>query len=416
MVMTKRVVVTGLGMVCPLGLDVVQSWQNATAGNSGIAKVTCLDMSKEPVQICGEVKNFDPTRWMSEKESRRNKRFVQFAVAAAKMALKDCGLSWDVESPVSHGIGVSIGVGVGGLDFLEQQIDALYRKGSRFVSPFTIPGFIANMAAGTVSIEVGAKGPNICTTTACTSGTHGIGEALMLIQTGRADVMIAGGAEACLSQTAFAGFSRMKALTQSFNDAPTKGSRPFDRHRSGFVMGEGAGILVLEELEFAKKRGATIYCELAGYGMSSDAFHMTSPAPYGAGAARAIEQALATAGLTADQVDYINAHGTSTELNDELETQAIKTVFKDHGRKVKISSTKSMTGHLLGAAGGIEAVFSVLALKHGIVPPTINLEDPDPLCDLDYTPLKAVEFPMKTVLSNSFGFGGTNGCLIFRRF
>lgn len=408
----KRVVVTGLGIVSPLGNNLEQSWENAIAGKSGITKVTLLDLSNEPVQIGGEVKGFNATDWMEDKEARRSRRFCHFAVAASKMALKDGNL--EITDSNANDIGVSIGVGVGAMDFLEEQIIIIKNKGSKWVSPFTIPAFIANMAAGIASIEVGAKGPNICPTTACTSGTHAIGEAMMLIQTGRAKAMIAGGSEACFSMLAFSGFAKMKALAHGFNDTPEKASRPFDANRAGFVMGEGAGVLLLEDYESAKARGAKIYCELVGYGMSSDAHHMTTPAPEGDGAFRCMRQALQTAGLKPTDIDYINAHGTSTEFNDELETAAIKNLFGEHAGKVAISSTKSMTGHLLGAAGGVEAVFSVMALKTGIIPPTINLDTPDPKCDLDYTPNKAAHRQLRAAMSNSFGFGGTNGCLVFK--
>lgn len=409
----RRVVVTGLGMVSPVGNTVKESWENAVAGRSGIGKVTLIDLSQEPVQIGGEVKNFVASQFMSEKDASRSQRFTHFAVAASKMALQDAGLTIDESNDVD--VGVSIGVGVGGMKLTEDQSQNLATKGSRFVSPFTIPGLIANMAAGTVSIETGAKGPNICPTTACTSGTHAVGEGLMLIQTGRAKVMIAGGAEAAISGISFAGFSRMQALTKEFNDCPEKASRPFDLNRSGFVFGEGAGVLILEDYEFAKARGARIYCELAGYGMSGDAFHMTMPSPGGAGAVRCMEQALKTGGVNPSEVDYVNAHGTSTKANDELESAAMRTVFKDHAYKMNISSTKSVTGHLLGAAGGVEAVFSVMALHTGICPPTINYTTPDPACDLNYTPNEAVKRDIRVVMSNSFGFGGTNGTVVFKK-
>ncbi len=409
----KRVAVTGLGILSPVGLDLESCWSAVINGVSGISKVTQIDLSKHNVQIGGEVKNFEPGGYFSnEKEARRNQRFVQMAVAASRMALNDSGLQLNDE--LKNETGVSIGVGVGGLDYLEEQIITMHEKDPSRVSPFTIPGFIANMAAGITAMELGAKGPNICVTTACTSGTHSIGEALMLIQTGRAKVMIAGGAEAALSHLSYAGFGKMKALCSQFGDEPTRASRPFDKNRCGFVMGEGAGILILEDLEFAKARGARIYAELCGYGMSGDAYHMTSPAPGGEGAVRAMAQALKTGGLSPQDVGYINAHGTSTEANDANESAAIKTLFGQHAYQLNVSSTKSMTGHLLGAAGGVEAVFSVMALHTGIIPPTINLENPDPECDLNYTPNKAVERRLKAVISNSFGFGGTNGCVAFK--
>lgn len=410
----KRVVVTGLGIVSPVGNTLEECWDSVIRGRSGIGRITSIDLSNDAVKIGGEVKNFDATLYMSDKEARRSQRFVQFACAASRMALNDAGFVLTDE--LKPDVGVSIGVGVGGMGYLEEQVGILQSKGPSRVSPFTIPGFIANMAAGMVSIETGAQGPNICPTTACTSGTHAIGEALMLIQTGRAKAMIAGGAEAALSHLPYAGFAKMKALCADRNDEPEKASRPFDAHRSGFVMGEGAGILILEELESALARGAKIYCELAGYGMSSDAHHMTSPSPGGEGAVRCMQQALRTAFVAPDDVDYVNAHGTSTEANDATETAALKTLLGAHAHKVAISSTKSMTGHLLGAAGGVEAVFTVMALKTGIIPPTINLDTPDPACDLNYTPNKAVERTVRVAISNSFGFGGTNGCVAFKRF
>ncbi len=409
----RRVVVTGLGIVSPVGIGLDESWDSAIRGKSGIAKITQVDLTNEPVQIGGEVKAFDPTRWMNEKEAKRTQRFVQFGIAAARMALEHAGLT--ITDELSPHVGVSVGVGVGGMAFMEENVITMSTKGSKWVSPFTIPGFIANMAAGGISIDSHARGPNICATTACAAGTHSIGEALMLIQTGRAKAMIAGGAESTICHLPFAGFGKMGALCKTFNDSPTKASRPFDKGRCGFVMGEGSGILILEEMEFAKARGANIICELVGYGLSGDGYHITLPSPGGAGASRAMKQALETAQLRPDQIGYINAHGTSTEANDQLETAAIKTVFGEHARKLNISSTKSVTGHLLGAAGGVEAVFSVMALKTGIIPPTINQETADPDCDLNYTPNEAIERPLDAVISNSFGFGGTNACLAFRR-
>jgi 3-oxoacyl-[acyl-carrier-protein] synthase II len=409
----KRVAVTGMGIVAPIGNNLEECWANAVNGVSGIAKVRCMDLSKEPVQIGGEVKNFDPTLYMNEKEVRRTQRFVHLAVAASKMALAHSKLPLTDEMLAETG--VSIGVGVGAMGYMEEQIQILNSKGSKWVSPFTIPGFIANMAAGHVSIETGARGPNLCPTTACASGTHGIGEAMMLIQTGRAKAMLAGGSESSMSPLPYAGFSKMKAMTQSFNDTPEKASRPFDLNRSGFVMGEGSGVLVLEEWDHAVARGAKIYAELVGYGLSSDAYHMTMPAPGGAGAARAMQQALDTGGLRPDEIDYINAHGTSTDANDALETCAIKAVFGAHAYKLNVSSTKSVTGHLLGGAGGVEGVLTVMAMITGIIPPTMNLENPDPDCDLNYTPNKSVQREVRAAISNSFGFGGTNACIAFRK-
>ncbi len=409
----KRVVVTGLGIVSPIGNGVEQSWANAIRGKSGIGHVTQVDLTSEPVRIAGEVKDFNPAEWMNEKEAKRTQRFVQFAIAASKMALQQANLT--ITDEMAPDVGVAMGVGVGGMSLIEENIATMNNKGSKWVSPFTIPGFIANMAAGGVSIETHAKGPNICPTTACASGTHALGEALMLIQTGRAKAMIAGGAESTICGIPFAGFGKMGALCKTFNDEPTKASRPFDKERCGFVMGEGAGVLVLEEYEFAKARGANIICEFVGYGLTGDAYHITLPPPGGEGAVRAMKQALDTGHIRPEEVDYINAHGTSTEANDQLETAAIKAVFGEHARKLNISSTKSMTGHLLGAAGGVEAVFTVMALKTGIIPPTINQEHPDPACDLNYTPNVAVERNVNVAISNSFGFGGTNACIAFRK-
>ena len=409
----KRVVVTGLGIVCPIGNNLEECWENVIAGKSGIGKLTSFEPPENCVKIAAEVKNFEPTKYMNEKESKRNQRFVQLAVAASKMALENAHFT--IDSSNQNEIGVSSGVGVGALGYLEDQSFAARTKGIKRVSPFTIPGYIGNMAAGVVSSETGAKGPNICTATACSSGAHSIGDAMMYIQSGRAKAMICGGAESALSLVAFAGFGQMKALCSDFADEPERASRPFDRDRSGFIMGEGAGILIVEDYEYAKARGANILCELSGFGASGDAYHFTSPAPQGEGGARAMKQALQTSNLNPEDIDYINAHGTSTELNDLCETQAIKSVFKEHAYKLNVSSTKSMTGHLLGAAGGIEAVFSVMSIRTGIIPPTINLENPGDQCDLNYTPGKAVKREVNAVLSNSFGFGGTNVTLAFRK-
>ena len=410
----KRVVVTGMGVICPVGKHLEECWDSLLRGQSGISKITCLDLSAEPVQIGGEIRGFEPGKYMSDREARRSQRFVQFACAASRMALQDARLTIDASNAAQ--IGVSMGVGVGGMGYMEDQIITMHEKGPSRVSPFTIPGFIANMAAGMVSIENGAQGPNICPTTACTSGTHAIGEAMMLIQTGRAKAMIAGGAEAALSRLSYAGFSKMKALASNFNEAPEKSSRPFDTDRSGFVMGEGSGVLILEDLEHAQARGARIYAELVGYGMSGDAFHMTSPSEGGDGAARCMKQALDTAGLKPEVIDYINAHGTSTHFNDKGESTIIKQVFGDHARKLAVSSTKGMTGHTLGAAGGIEAIASLLALRHGVLPPTINYTTPDPECDLDYIPNQARKAQVEYALSNNLGFGGHNASVIFKQY
>jgi beta-ketoacyl-acyl-carrier-protein synthase II len=409
----KRIVVTGLGIVSPIGNNLEESWKNALAGKSGVGKLTLMDPPENCVTIAAEVKDFDPTKYMNEKEVKRNQRFVHFAVGASKMAMEDAGLKLDASN--QNDVGVSIGVGIGAASYFEDQAFIAKTKGVKRVSPFCIPGFIPNMAAGVVSMELGAKGPNICTATACSSAGHAIGDAMMYIQTGRAKAMICGGAEAALSLIAYAGFGQMKALCSKYQDEPHRASRPFEKNRCGFVMGEGAGILVIEEYEFAKARGANIICELAGFGASGDSYHFTSPPPGGEGGARAMQQALDTSGIKPEEVDYINAHGTSTELNDMCETQAIKAVFGDHAYKLHISSTKSMTGHLLGAAGGIESVFSVMTIKTGLIPPTINYEEPDPECDLNYTPNQMIHAEVNTVISNSFGFGGTNVCLAFRK-
>ncbi len=410
----KKIVVTGLGIVSPIGNNLEQCWQNALNGVNGIGRVTLLDPPENCVTIAGEVKNFDPVPFFqTEKEARRNQRFVHFAVAASKMALEHANLKIDNEN--ANDVGVIVGVGIGALSYLEDQSFIAKTKGVKRVSPFLIPGFIPNMAAGVVSIETGAKGPNVCTSTACSSAGHAIADAMMYIQTGRAKAMICGGAESAMGLVAFAGFGQMKALCNKYENEPHKASRPFDKDRCGFVIGEGAGILILEDYEHAIARGANILCELSGFGASGDSYHFTSPAPEGEGGARAMAQALSTSGLKPEDVDYINAHGTSTELNDLCETYAIKTVFGNHAKNINISSTKSMTGHLLGAAGGIEAVFTVKAIQEGIIPPTMNLDTPDPQCDLNYTPHKAVKRPIRAALSNSFGFGGTNISLAFKK-
>ena len=410
----KRVVVTGLGIVSPIGNNLEESWKNALNGVSGIAKVNQINLPENCVNIAAEVKNFSPIPYFStEKEVKRNQKFVHFAVAASKMALEQANLK--ISDVNNTEIGVAIGVGIGALSYLEEQSYIAHTKGVKRVSPFVIPGFIANMAAGVVSMETGAKGPNVCTTTACASAGHAIGDALMYIQTGRAKAMICGGAESALGLIAFAGFGQMKALCSAYQDNPEKASRPFDKERCGFVMGEGAGVLIVEEYEYAKARGANILCELSGFGASGDAYHFTSPAPEGVGGAQAIQQALTTSGLKPEDIDYINAHGTSTELNDLIETQAIKRVFGEHAYKLNVSSTKSMTGHLLGAAGGIEAIFTIMAMLTGDIPPTINYENPDPQCDLNYTPNKTVKREIRAAISNSFGFGGTNVTLAFKK-
>ena len=409
----RRVVITGLGVISPVGNDVETFWENIKSGKSGVGKITKFDATNFPVQIAAEVKDFDPLKYFDKREARRLDPFIQFAVAAAEEAVKSAGL--EDESIDKERVGVLIGSGIGGIQTIEEQHEILLKKGPRRVSPYCVPMEIINMASGVVSMRFGFKGPNISVVTACATGTHAIGEAFRTIAYGDADVMVAGGAESCITPLAVAGFAAARALSTR-NDEPEKASRPFEKNRDGFVMGEGAGIVVLEEYEHAKRRGAPIFAEIVGYGTSGDAYHMTAPAPQGEGAARAMRNALRDAGISPEDIDYINAHGTSTKFNDLYETMAIKSVFKEHAYKVKISSIKSMIGHLLGAAGGVEVISSVLTLKTGIIPPTINYEEPDPECDLDYTPNKAVEADVKYVLKNSFGFGGTNACLVLKRF
>ena len=411
--MLHRVVVTGLGVVSPLGINAGRTWQALIDGQSGIGPVTNFDAAGFPCRIAGEVKEFDPGAYLDRKEIRRTDRFMHFAIAASKMALADAGLV--IEGEMAYKTGVVIGSGVGGMQTLEEQARIFFERGPSRVSPFFIPMMIGDMAAGQVSIITGAKGPNSSMVTACASGAHSLAEAYNLIRLGGADAMIAGGAEATITGLAYAGFCAAGALS-SMNESPEKASRPFDAKRDGFVMGEGAGILILESLEHAERRGARILAEMAGAGMSGDAYHVTSPHPDGDGAARAMTEALREAQLRPEQVDYINAHGTSTAANDKTETKAIKRVFGDRAYKVAISSTKSMTGHLLGAAGGLEAAICVMVIERGIVPPTINYEFPDPECDLDYVPNTARKIEVDAAISNSFGFGGHNACLAFKRF
>lgn len=412
--MGRRVVITGLGVVSSLGNTVEEFWNNIINGRSGISRISKFDVSEYPSQIASEIRDFNPDEFISPKDAKRLALFTQYAIFAAKKALKDAGLEINEEN--ADKVGVLIGSGIGGIEVLEEQIEKLITKGPKRVSPFFIPMMISNMASGNVSIYTGAKGPNSNAVTACASGTTAIGEAMEMIKRGDADIMIAGGTEASITPSALAGFGNMKALSTR-NDEPEKASRPFDAERDGFVIGEGGGILILEELESARKRGAKIYAELLGYGSTGDAYHMTQPSPGGEGAARAMELAIRKAGIAREELGYINAHGTSTPLNDKLETNGIKTVFKEHAYKLMVSSTKSMTGHLLGAAGGIEAVICAKTLKEGIVPPTINYENPDPECDLDYVPNEAREYPgLKYVMSNSFGFGGQNACLVLGKF
>ncbi|MBY0144951.1 beta-ketoacyl-ACP synthase II [Neobacillus niacini] len=411
--MNKRVVITGVGAVTPLGNDAHTSWEQIKNGVSGIGPATLFDVDKVDVKIAAEVKGFLPEEFMDKKESRRMGRYSQFAIAASQMAVKDAGIQIG-EDVQPERVGVWIGSGIGGLAEFEEQHRKFIEKGQRRVNPFTIPMFIPDMAAGQVSISLGAKGINNCSVTACASGANSIGDAFRVIQNGDVDVMIAGGTEATITAMTVAGFSNMTALSK--NPDPATASRPFDKNRDGFVIGEGAGIVVLEELEHAVARGAFIYGELAGYGATGDAHHITTPAPEGEGAGRAMKLALADAGIAPEQVDYINAHGTSTYYNDLYETLAIKDVFKEHAYKLSVSSTKSMTGHLLGATGAIEAIFSLLAIKDGIIPPTINYQTQDEQLDLDYVPNVAKVKDVQIVLSNSLGFGGHNATLIFKKF
>lgn len=408
----KRVVVTGLGALSPLGNDAEISWKNAIGGVSGIGPITRVESDEYPAKVAAELKDFNIENHMDKKEARKMDRFTQYAVVAAKMAVQDAGLN--ITDEIAPRVGVWVGSGIGGLETLESQFEIFLTKGPRRVSPFFVPMMIPDMATGQISIALGAKGVNSCTVTACATGTNSIGDAFKVIQRGDADAMITGGTEAPLTRMSFAGFSANKAL--STNPDPKTASRPFDKNRDGFVMGEGAGIVVLEELEHALARGAKIYGEIVGYGSTGDAYHITAPAQDGEGGARAMQEAIKDAGIKPEEIDYINAHGTSTYYNDKYETKAIKTVFGDHAYKLAVSSTKSMTGHLLGAAGGIEAIFSVMAIKDGIIPPTINIETPDEECDLDYVPDKAREQDVNVVLSNSLGFGGHNATLIFKKY
>ncbi|GAA4072601.1 beta-ketoacyl-ACP synthase II [Amphibacillus indicireducens] len=408
----RRVVVTGMGAVTPLGSTVDQFWSHLIEGKSGIDIVSKVNPDDFPAKVAGEVKDFAPLLYMDKKESKRMDLFTQYAVGAAKMAVEDAKLTIDETN--ANDVGVWVGSGVGGMATYEEQFHNFIEKGYRRVSPFFVPMLIPDMAAGQISIQLGAKGMNSCTVTACATGTNSIGDAFKVIERGDAEVMIAGGAEAPLTNMSFAGFSTARAL--SFNEDPQTASRPFDKNRDGFVMGEGAGILVLESLDSALARGAHIYAEIAGYGSTADAYHITAPAPDGEGAQRSMKQAINDAGLTPNDIDYINAHGTSTAFNDKFETIAVKTVFGKHAYDLMMSSTKSMTGHLLGAAGGVEAIASIKAIETGIVPPTINYETPDPDCDLDYVPNEARERTVDVALSNSLGFGGHNASLVFKKY
>ena len=412
--MKRRVVVTGIGCVTPVGNDVATTWSAILDGKSGAAPITKFDASQWPVRFACELKGFDPLSWMDRKEAKRADPYTQYAMAAAVQAMQDAGLS-DGKGYTPEDTGVIIGSGIGGLSSFEDEHDVYRERGQSKISPFFIPKFIADIAAGIVSMRFHAKGPNYATVSACATSAHAIGDATRTIQYGDADVIIAGGSEAAVTPMSIGGFANMKALSER-NESPATASRPFDATRDGFVMGEGAGIVILEELEHAKRRGARIYAEVGGYGATGDAHHLTAPAPEGEGAQRAMRRALKDAGIEPSGVQYINAHGTSTPQGDVCETQAIKTVFGDHARKLAVSSTKGATGHMLGAAGSVEFILGTLAIQHNIIPPTINYETPDPECDLDYTPNKPVQRRVDVVLSNSFGFGGHNVCLAIRRF
>jgi 3-oxoacyl-[acyl-carrier-protein] synthase II len=411
--LARRVVVTGVGLLTPLGIGTELSWDAIRAGQSGIAEITQFNAAAFSCRIAGEVKGFDPANYIEKKEIKKMGRFIQFAIAAADFALNDSGLQ--VTPEIEEEVGVYIGSGIGGFEVIEREHQTLLEHGPRRISPFFITATIINLASGYVSIRSGAKGPNSATATACTTSAHSIGDSFRMIQRGDALAMICGGTEAAVTPMSIGGFAAMRALSTR-NQEPERASRPWDRDRDGFVVGEGAGILVLEELEHARARGARVIAEIVGYGMSADGFHVTAPPANGDGAFRVMRNALKDAGITGDQVDYINAHGTSTEVGDRAETAALKRAFGDHAYKVAVSSTKSMTGHLLGGAGGLEAGITVLAIRDQIAPPTINLENPDPDCDLDYVPNQARPMKIDYALSNSFGFGGTNGCLLFKRY
>ena len=410
----KRIVVTGIGVISPVGVGKTNYWNSLVSGVSGVGRITHFDPTGFDVQIAAEVKGFDVTNWIDRKESRRMDRFVHFGVAAALDAIEDAGLK--ITPANAERVGVLVGSGIGGLQTLEDQVKVLIQNGPSKISPFLIPMMIADMASGHISIITGAKGPNSTVVTACATGAHALGDSLEIIRRGAADVMICGGTEAAVTQIGVAGFGNMKAMTSKFNDNPTKASRPFEAGRDGFVIGEGAGVVVLESLEHAEARGAHIYCELGGYGMSGDAYHMTQPAAGGEGVARAMIAALKDADVQPEMVGYINAHGTSTPLNDKNETAALKTVFGDYAYKLAVSSTKSMTGHLLGGAGGIEAIAAALAIHSGVLPPTINYDNPDPDCDLDYIPNVARNQQVDVAVSNNSGFGGHNAVIVMKRY
>ena len=411
--MSRRVVVTGVGLVSALGTGTQITWENLLAGKSGVAPITHFDPTEFACSIAAEVKDFDPLKFIEKKEIKKMGLFIQFALAASDFAIEQAGLK--VTSEIAERVGVYIGSGIGGFDVIEREHEALLKGGPRRISPFFIPGSIINLASGHVSIRYGAKGPNCATCTACSSSAHSVGDSFRLISNCEADVMICGGAEAAITPMGVGGFAAMRALSKR-NQEPEKASRPFDRDRDGFVIGEGSGMLVLEELEFARRRGAEILAEIVGYGASGDAFHITQPSENADGAYRVMRNTLADAKVAPDEIDYINAHGTSTPFNDRLETMAIKRLFGEHATKLAVSSTKSMTGHLLGGAGGLEAAISTLALHHGVIPPTTNYDNPDPNCDLDYVPNQAREKSIQYALSNSFGFGGTNAALLLKRF
>ena len=413
--MNRRVVVTGVGLVTPLGTGTEPTWRNLVAGKSGIRRITRFDAEATamPCTIAGEVPDFDVDAFVNKKDARKMDTFIQYGIAASFMALAQSGL--EISEANAERVGVIIGSGIGGLPSIEKTMQSYMEGGVRKISPFFIPQTIINMISGWVSMLTGAKGPNSATVTACATGTHAVGDAFAVIARGDADAMLAGGSESCICELGIGGFCASRALSTR-NDEPERASRPWDAGRDGFVMGEGAGVLMLESLDSARARGATILAEVVGYGMSGDAYHMTAPAPGGEGGARCMKAALASAGIAPGEVDYINAHGTSTPAGDLAETQGIKSVFGGHARSLMVSSTKSMTGHLLGAAGGIEAAFTVLAVHHGVVPPTINLDDPDPECDLDYVPHTAREANIRVAISNSFGFGGTNASVVMRKF
>jgi len=409
----RRVVITGIGLVTPLGIGIKENWENLLKGKSGICKITKFDTSQFSTQIAGEIKNFDPLNFVEKKEVKRMDPFIQYALAATQLAIEDSGLK--ITPDIADRVGVIVGSGIGGIGTIEETHKDLLEKGPRRVSPFFLTSVIINLASGQISIKYGAKGPNSATVTACTTGLHAIGDSFKIIERGDADVMIAGGSEAPITPLGLAGFCSMRALSCR-NDEPEKASRPFDAKRDGFVMSEGAGIVILEELGFALRRNAPIYAEIIGYGMTGDAYHVTAPCEDGDGAIRVMKRAIDDGGISERDINYINAHGTSTPLNDKIETLAIKKLFGDYAYKIPVSSTKSMTGHLLGAAGGVEAAYTALTIKHQIIPPTINYEFPDHECDLDYVPNKPKKAEVIYALTNSFGFGGTNGALLLKKF